>query len=113
MSRSSQRSLRQRNLGLVAAALLLAGSMILAGCSASTVADHIPTALGGLPEGVPQRPAKPPAYPAVHDMPPARDSAVLSDAEQTKLEADLAKARDRLGAQSGPADKPAGGTRNP
>jgi hypothetical protein len=82
-------------------------------CSASTVADHTPTALGGLPEGVPQRPTKPPAYPAVHDMPPARDSAVLSDAEQTKLEADLAKARDRLGAQSGPADKPAGGAPNP
>ena len=114
MSGSSQRSLRQRDLGrLVAAALLLAGSMILAGCSASTVADHTPTALGGLPEGVPQRPTKPPAYPAVHDMPPARDSAVLSDAEQTKLEADLAKARDRLGAQSGPADKPAGGAPNP
>jgi hypothetical protein len=106
--------LRQRDPGrLVAATLLFAGSMILAGCSASSVADHIPTALGGLPEGVPQRPAKPPAYPAVHDMPPSRDSAVLSDAEQTKLEADLAKARDRLGAQSGSTAKPAGSARNP
>ena len=97
----------------MAAVLLLAGAAILAGCSASIYADHIPTAVGGLPEGVPQRPANPPAYPAVHDVPPARDSAVLSDAEQTKLEADLAKARDRLGAQSGPADKPAGSARNP
>ena len=95
----------------MAAAVLLAGAMILAGCSASIIADHMPTALGGLPEGVPQRPANPPAYPAVHDMPPARDSAVLSDAEQTKLEADLAKARERLG--NPPTGKPAGRARNP
>jgi hypothetical protein len=116
-SQRTQQSFCQRDAGrLVAAALLLAGTVILAGCSASSVADHIPTALGGLPEGVPQRPAKPPTYPAVHDMPPARDSAVLSDAEQTKLEADLANARDRLGAQSGQAAataKPAGSARKP
>jgi hypothetical protein len=100
----------------LAAVLLLAGAVILAGCSASIYADHIPTAVGGLPEGVPQRPANPPAYPAVHDLPPARDSAVLSDAEQTKLEADLAKARDQLGGQSGQSGstaKPAGSARNP
>ena len=112
-SRSQQSFCRRDSRRLLAAALLLAGTVILAGCSASIYADHIPTAVGGLPEGAPPRPANPPAYPAVHDVPPARDSAVLSDAEQTKLEADLAKARDRLGAQSGAADKPAGSARNP
>ncbi len=94
----------------MAAALLVAGAVILAGCSASTIADHLPAAAGGIPEGAPQRSASPPAYPAVHDMPPARESAVLSDEEQKKLEADLAAARDRL---SNPGGKPAASARNP
>jgi hypothetical protein len=113
MSISTTRSQRGSCKRAGAAALLLAGALILAGCSASTVADHLPTAAGGLPDGAPQRPAKPAAYPAVHDMPPARDNAVLSDEEQKKLEADLAAARNRLGAQSGAAGKPAASARNP
>jgi len=103
----SQRSFSER---AMAAALLVAGAVILAGCSASTIADHLPAAAGGIPEGAPQRSASPPAYPAVHDMPPARESAVLSDEEQKKLEADLAAARDRL---SNPGGKPAASARNP
>ena len=79
----------------MAVALLLAGGMILAGCSGSIIADHMPSMAGGLPEGAPQRPADPPAYPAVHDAPPARENAVLTDEEQRKLEADLAAARER------------------
>jgi len=79
----------------------------LAGCSAgSMMADHMPTAAGGLPEGVPQRPTKPSAFPAVHDMPPPRGSTVLTDAEQKKLEDDLVAARKRTA-------KPAGGAGNP
>ena len=50
------------------------------------IADHTPTALGGLPEGAPQRSARPSAYPAVHDMPPRRGSVLLTDTEQKKLE---------------------------
>ena len=76
----------------LAAALLLAGAATLSGCS-STI-DHIPTAIGGLPEGVPQRQATPAAYPAVHDMPPARTDEPLSDAEKKRLREDLAKMRD-------------------
>jgi hypothetical protein len=92
-------------------ALLLAGAMILAGCSGSIIADHMPSMAGGLPEGTPQRPADPPAYPAVHDAPPARASAVLTDEEQRKLEADLAAARERV--SNPPTGKPAGRARNP
>jgi hypothetical protein len=92
------------------AALLFAAAVVLPGCSASTIGDQIPTAIGGLPEGAPQRPANPPAYPAVHDMPPARDSTVLSEQDQKKLEADLAAARERA---SGKSAKPAASTRNP
>jgi hypothetical protein len=91
---------------LVAAVLLFGAALILAGCSMGTVGDHIPAAAGGLPEGTPQRPAKPPPYPAVHDMPPPRSSTVLTDAELKKLEDDLVAARKRTA-------KPAGSAANP
>ena len=103
-SQRSQQSFCQRDLGrLLAAVLLLAGPAILAGCSASIYADHIPTAVGGLPEGVPQRPAKPPAYPAVHDMPPDRASVPLTGNEQEKLEKEPQTARDKQEATYGAA----------
>jgi len=105
--------------GLVAA-LLMAGAVVLTGCSATTVADHMPTATGGLPEGTPQRPAEPAPYPAVHDLPPPRVNTVLTDAEQKMLEDDLKAARARTsGAAGNPSDnkpsdsKPAGSARNP
>jgi hypothetical protein len=105
-SRSSQ-TLPARTMAVV---LVFGGAMILAGCSGSIIADHMPSIAGGLPEGSPQRPADPPAYPAVHDTPPARENAVLSDEEQRKLEADLAAARERM---SNPTGKPAARARNP
>ena len=37
--------------------------------------DHLPNAVGGLPEGAPARPAADTAYPAVHNVPPARANA--------------------------------------
>jgi hypothetical protein len=64
---------------------------LLSGC-ASTFGD-LPTAIGGLPEGTPERSATQAAYPAVHDMPPERNSTVLSADEQKKAAADLAAAR--------------------
>jgi len=76
----------------LATALLVAGATALAGCT-STI-DHIPAAVGGLPEGVPPRPETPQAFPAVHNMPPARVDTVLSDAEKRKLREDLAKQRE-------------------
>ena len=66
---------------------------MLAGCSSAI--DHIPTALGGLPEGVPARPAEPPPYPAVHDMPTPRASTPLSEAEKKLLKEDLIANRNR------------------
>jgi hypothetical protein len=92
------------------AAALIAGGGLLGGCSGgSTIADHLPTALGGLPDATPQRPTTASAYPAVHDMPPPRPTTVLSDAEQTKLENDLAAARTRAteaAKAAAAADKP-------
>jgi len=47
----------------------------------------------GLPADAPQRPVEPAAFPAVHEMPPARMNTVLTDIEQQKLEDDLVAAR--------------------
>ena len=111
---SQSQHVRLRRAG--APALLLACAVILSGCSAGqTIADHMPTAVGGLPEGTPQRPSTPAAYPAVHDRPPKRDSPMLTDQEQRKLEEDLVAAGKRASGASGEAAaaKPAGSARNP
>jgi len=56
----------------------------------SSVLSELPTQAGGLPEGAPERPATALAYPAVHDMPPPRNSgAVLTEEEKKKVEAQL------------------------
>ena len=65
----------------------------------------------GLPTNSPDRPAEPFAYPAVHDMPPQRSVAALSEVEQQKLEDDLVAARK---AQRGSAsDKSAAAQKKP
>jgi hypothetical protein len=82
---------------VLAAGMLLAAAIALVGC-ASTIGDSMPAAIGGLPENAPQRPATPPAYPSVHDNKPRdRSNAVLSGAEQKKLEDELAAARAKAG----------------
>jgi len=53
----------------------------------------MPTQLGGLPTGTPQRATAAPEYPAVHDMPPPRATAVLTEDEKKKVEAELAAMR--------------------
>ena len=68
-------------------------AVMLAGCSASSVIDKLP-ANPGLPAGTPERPQASYEYPAVHDMPPDRAAATMTEEEQMKLESDLANARD-------------------
>jgi hypothetical protein len=88
----------------VLAALLLAGAAIITGCASSTIADRMPTAVGGLP---------PSAYPPVHDRPPPRGETVLTSEEQKKIEDELVAARNRAATASGSAGKPAGSAGNP
>jgi hypothetical protein len=76
---------------LAEVALVCAGSLLLASCS--TVLSEVPAQMGGLPAGEPQRPDVAPVYPAVHDMPPPRSAAVLTEEERKKVEADLAALR--------------------
>jgi hypothetical protein len=84
------------------------------------IADHMPTAIGGLPEDAPARPATQAAYPAVHNMPPTRSAKPLDDVQQKQLEDDLVAARNRYGGSpdsataTGTTPNPkAGGARNP
>jgi hypothetical protein len=85
---------RARVLALVAVLALPIG---LAGCSSTL--SSMPTQLGGMPANTPPPSAAPVAYPAVHDMPPPRQNAVLTDAEQKEAEAELAALRARQAKQ--------------
>jgi hypothetical protein len=71
---------------------VVAAAVSLASCS--SFVSELPTQLGGLPDGAPERPASSPAYPAVHDMPPPRATAVLTEEEKKKVEAELAAIRE-------------------
>ena len=111
----SQRPTRQR---VVTAALVACASTLLFGCSGSLIADHMPAAVGGLPEDAPERPTTQGAYPAVHNMPPARAGAPLDYDQQKQLEDDLVAARNRYGgnpdaaATAGTTASPSGTTAN-
>ena len=91
---------RGRALALVAALALPIG---LGGCSSTL--SSMPTELGGMPANTPQPSGAPVAYPAVHDMPPPRQNAVLTDAEQKAAEAELAALRARQAKQVATPDK--------
>ena len=80
-------------------------ALLVSACASSMgLVDAIPSSVGGLSADTPERPTDPPAYPAVHDMPPPRPNTTLTAEEQVKLETDLAviKARQDVltGAQS-------------
>ncbi len=65
--------------------------------------------MGGETPNTPQAPANPPAFPAVHDMPPARTVPVMTEEEQKQAEAELVAARDRqavTAAKKPPTKKP-------
>jgi hypothetical protein len=101
------RSRHRRPERVLLVALLLAGAATASGCS--TVIDVIPTAVGGLPEGTPERPA-PKDYPAVHDLPPPRNDTPLNETEKKRLKDDLTKVRDRATRQATGAPEPAAAT---
>jgi hypothetical protein len=79
-------------------------ALAAAGCSSSTI-DSIPTWAGGEPAGTPQRLATELPYPAVNDRPPARDSKVVSEEEQAKIERELAAAREAQSKQAAQVKK--------
>jgi hypothetical protein len=77
---------------------LLAGcciAVLVSGCESGPLIDAVPSQIGGLPAGAPERPATPYKFPAVHDMPPPRGTDPLTDEQQYKLNQELQKVRDR------------------
>ena len=94
---------RHGSAGRAIAAALVSAAM-LCGCSTYALIDNMPAAVGGLPEGVPERPASPAAYPSVNDRPPAREDAPLSEAEKKRLQDELIATRTRAARQSGNAE---------
>jgi hypothetical protein len=68
--------------------------------------DKLPADMG-LPANTPARPETAYEYPAVHEMPPARASAPMTEEEQVKLEKDLANVRDRQEGRPPPGKKKA------
>lgn len=78
-------------------ALPLAAALGLSGCASisekfSEAASQMPGI--GLPAGAPERAAEPVAFPAVHDVPPPRNSVTLSSIEREEVEKQLVAARD-------------------
>ena len=99
---ASQQSAGLRGLPALAAALSL--GLCLSGCASMSqqiaeTASQAPEI--GLSPNAPARPAQQMAYPAVHDVPPPRTAAVLTDVEQQKLETDLVSARNQQQAAAG------------
>jgi hypothetical protein len=88
--------------------MLAAGAILLGGCSSNLNNFGEPASITGqstVSQARQEAPgAPPPSYPAVHDMPPPRNSTILTDYEQKKLENDLIAARRRVAPD---ADKPA------
>ena len=107
---------------LAAVILVAAGAASLGGCG--SLNEKMAQGMGsmpaiGLPVNAPERPAQPHAFPAVHDMPPQRTTAVLTAAEQRTLEKELVSAREvqqaaapKPAAASKPAAKPVAAARN-
>jgi len=79
---------------------------VLGGCSAPSVIDQIPTAMGGEPAGAPARPTASSDYPAVHDMPPPRATPAMNEEQEQNLEKELSAVRDRQEAREAADKKP-------
>jgi len=94
VANSSRTSARYRARLWAGAAVALLLCALLPGCSgfSHVVADNWPRALGGLPEGVPPR-GDPPPMPAVHELPPPRDTSRMTPEERQKYEEELRSTR--------------------
>jgi hypothetical protein len=57
--------------------------------SCSTVLSQLPESMGGEPAGTPERQVTPAVYPAVHDMPPPRTDAVLTEKQRQEATSEL------------------------
>jgi hypothetical protein len=80
-------------------------AVALCGCSSGALIDKLPGDMGE-PADAPARPDTPYVYPAVHDMPPPRETPAMTEEQQVKLEKDLEATRDRQETQEKAAEAP-------
>lgn len=99
-------------------ALAILSAVTLCGCG--SISEKMSESIGGmpgvgLPAGAPERATMRPDFPAVHDMPPPRSTAVLTSNEQRDIEKELVSARDqqKTAAAPPPAPEPVAATRKP
>jgi hypothetical protein len=78
-------------------AALLMSALAVSGCS---------TSIGDLPGDAAARPKEAHGFLPVHDLPPDRDEATMKPADQAKIQAELAAARDRQAAAAAAAAPP-------
>jgi hypothetical protein len=79
-----------RKISALAVGLLLLSALSLGGC-ATSIADM---PIAGTPADAPARPKEAGGYLPVHDLPPDREEAEMTPAEQAKALKELAAARD-------------------
>ena len=79
-----------RKISALAVGLLLLSALPLGGC-ATSIADM---PIAGTPADAPARPKEAGTYLPVHDLPPDREEAEMTPAEQAKALKELAAARD-------------------
>jgi hypothetical protein len=77
-------------------------------CSCASISEKLAGTMSeapvvGVPTDTPARPADAMDFPAVHDMPPQRNSVLLTAIEQKKFEDDLLAARDEQQKRAGTA----------
>jgi hypothetical protein len=85
----------QRNPTIIALTAFAVLVTPLTACAQQQLGDQLPPGMGGLPPGAPARTSAPLPYPAVHDIPPPRVTAPLTDEQQLKLERELEAVRAR------------------
>jgi hypothetical protein len=91
----AHRGARARCSAMARLAAVGLAAILLAGCaSATSTLSSLPKEVGGLPAGTPERSTQQLAYPAVHDMPPPRATAVLTPEQVKAAEAELTAVRE-------------------
>jgi hypothetical protein len=90
----------RRRLSSMAAVVAL---LACAGCSTFTDFQTVMR----VPDGTPVRPETPYEFPAVHELPPQRENALLDPAEQERVERELVRMRDRQAGRN-PSASPEG-----
>jgi hypothetical protein len=89
---------------ILKSAMALGIVLLASGCSSSVI-DSIPTWAGGEPVGTPERPAMEMEYPPVNDRPASRETKVVTEQEQARIERELAAIRDAQARQAAQVKK--------